>query len=84
MTWMNCMPILSIVFILFRAAATGPTYPAQQSGYAVAQPAAAYGAQRPTGFDPAAYQQASAATQGTYAGEFYASIYSILALEIEW
>lgn len=52
----------------YRAATTGPTYPAQQSGYAVAQTAAAYGAQRPTGFDPAAYQ-ASAATQGTYAGK---------------
>lgn len=60
-----------------RAAATGPTYPAQQSGYAVAQPAAAYGAPRPAGFDPAAYQQAPAAPQGTYAGEFYASISSI-------
>lgn len=51
-----------------RTATTGPTYPAQQSGYAVAQTAAAYGAQRPTGFDPAAYQ-ASAATQGAYAGK---------------
>lgn len=55
------------VDFLFSAAATGPTYPAQQSGYAVAQPAAAYGPQRPAGFDPAAYQ-ATAASQGTYAG----------------
>lgn len=52
---------------LCRAAATGPAYPAQQSGYAVAQ-TTAYGAQRPAGFDPAAYQTA-AAPQGTYAGE---------------
>lgn len=50
----------------FRAAATGPTYPAaQQSGYAVAPtPTATYSAQR-TSYDQAAYQ---AATQGTYAG----------------
>lgn len=50
----------------FRAAATGPTYPAaQQSGYAVAPTATAtYSAQR-TGYDQAAYQ---AAAQGTYAG----------------
>lgn len=48
----------------FRAAATGPTYPAaQQSGYAVAPtPTATYSAQR-TGYDQAAY-----AAQGTYAG----------------
>lgn len=55
------------MWISFRAAAAGPAYPAQQSGYAVAQTAAAYGAQRPAGFDPAAYQ-ATAAPQGAYAG----------------
>lgn len=58
----------------FSAAATGPAYPAQQqTGYAVtpAATAATYNAQR-TGYDQAAYQ--AAATQGTYASEYFIEI----------
>ncbi|KAG5884871.1 hypothetical protein JTB14_025036 [Gonioctena quinquepunctata] len=55
----------------YTAAATGAAYQTGQAGYAVASPATAaaaatYGNQRAT-YDPAAYQAAAAASQGTYA-----------------